>query len=60
MKCLTCNANFVLIGAITLPTLQQGGTKCVDKTSTTDSDLTAITTFYGTLPTDCIAYDSAS
>lgn len=61
MKCLTCKANFVLIGTITLPTLQQGGTKCVDNTSTTDSDLTAIKTNYGgSLTADCIAYDSAT
>jgi hypothetical protein len=60
VKCLTCNANFVLIDTITLPTLQQGGKKCVDIASTTDTDLIAITSFYTTLPTDCIAYDSAS
>ncbi len=59
MRCLTCANNNVLIGTVTLDTLQEGGTKCVDTTISpiVDSDLKPIETSYVTLPTDCIAYD---
>lgn len=44
----------------TLSTLQDGGTKCVDNT-VSDQDLDPIkTTYGGTLPADCIAYDTTS
>ncbi len=65
LKCLTCNAatNNVLIGTITLSTIQDGGAKCVDNTVIGDADFDPIFFHYGgtdTLPADCIAYDSAT
>ncbi len=44
LRCLTCDAgtNNVLIGTITLSTIQDGGTKCVDNTASGDLDLDAI------------------
>jgi len=62
LKCLTCDAltNKVLLGT-TLSTLQDGGTKCVDNTlSDPDLDPIKTTTYGGTLPADCIAYDTTS